>query len=187
MRPADERRDEELVGSFYDGDAEAFNVLTRRWWKRLIGYFHRLGFGAEDAEDLAVETLVRLHGTRERLGFDSRHPLEPFLFKCAYNLAIEAWRKRSRRAVPYLFGETVADRDGLPPRLSEAILEDLYLCIERLPELAQQYLFLCGKHGLGDCDHLRIAAILERSPARVTQISRRALRDLRHCLSEHGY
>src|SRR5262249_41001904 len=187
MRPADDRSDEGLIGAFYDGDAEAFNVLTRRWWRRLIGYFHRLGFTPEDTEDLTLETLVRLYATRERLGFDVSQPLEPFLFKVGYHLAIEWWRREGRHAPSVDLWSQRHEIEMPAPAVPWETLADLYECIERLPHIDQQYVFLCGKHGLGENDHVAIAAILERSPARITQISHRALESLRRCLDERGF
>jgi RNA polymerase sigma factor (sigma-70 family) len=174
------------MAAFYGGDPCAFDALTDRWWRRLLGFFHRLGFAPEDAEDLAQETLLRLHLTRETLGFDVRQPLARFLLKVAHNLAIERWRKVRRRPPPLNLDEELVPLDP-PAGLSAQMLLDLFHCIERLPDVDQRYILLCGKHGLGDCDHLEIAAVLERSAARVTQISQRALGSLKQCMSDHGY
>jgi DNA-directed RNA polymerase specialized sigma24 family protein len=171
--------DGQLMARFYEGDPAAFDVLTERWWSRLFGYFRRRGFTEETAEDLALEALVQLFLTRERMSFDVERPLGPFLFRAAYHLAIREWRAAaSRPSLLPLQEIDVPQHSSLP----SAMLEELTCCIYALPEPELTYVLLCGRHGIGDLEHQEIAATLERSPARVSQISRSALDRLRACL-----
>lgn len=175
--------DGELMARFYAGNDEAFNVIKRRWWKRLFGFFLKRGLSREDAEEGALESLVRLFLTRESLSFELDLPLGPFLFRTAYRLAIQEWRQKQRRCEPVGWSGCLDDWAATGP-LPRATLENLSLCIRSLPEPEQTYLLLCRKHGVGDLEHQEIAAVLERSPARVTQISHNALESMRLCMSD---
>jgi DNA-directed RNA polymerase specialized sigma24 family protein len=49
------------------------------------------------------------------------------------------------------------------------------------------YIFLCGKHGLGDLSHKEIAQVLGKWPPQLTQISQKARAHLRECMTSKGY
>src|SRR5262245_16276991 len=106
-----EASDGELMARFYDGDTTAFDLLTRRWWKRLFGFFRKRGFSSEDAEEGALESLLRLFLTRETVSFDTSQPLAPFLFRTAYRLSIQEWRQRQRG---YEVNSWIAELDERP-------------------------------------------------------------------------
>jgi RNA polymerase sigma factor (sigma-70 family) len=184
--PVEELGDGELMACFYALSEAAFGVLTERWWNRLFGFFRRLGFCNEDAEDLTQETLVKLYQTRETLGFDVRQPLEPFLLTVARRLAIREWRRRrpERQTVPLMEAEDVVSEE---PALRRELVDDLFLCIWKLPQPQQIYILLCAKHGLGDRSHTEIGTILGKWPAQLTQISQRARANLRECMAAKGY
>src|SRR5438477_4732101 len=107
--------DGELMTRFYAGDDEAFNIITRRWWKRLFGFFRKRGLSREDAEEGALESLVRLFLTRESLSFELDLPLGPFLFRTAYRLAIQEWRHKQRRREPLGWLDCLDDRAAPGP------------------------------------------------------------------------
>ena len=177
--------DGELMSRFYNGDTTAFDDITERWWKRLFGFFRKRGLSAEDSEECALETLIKLFLTRETLSFDSQQPLGPFLFRTAYHLSIQEWRQKQRRGQSLSWLDGFDDR-AAPGPLPRSTMEDLSLCIRSLPEPEQTYLLLCRKHGVGELEHQEIAEVLERSPARVTQISQSAIRRMRECMGVAG-
>jgi RNA polymerase sigma factor (sigma-70 family) len=179
----EEASDGDLMARFYDGDATAFDALSERWWKRLFGFFRKRGFSPEDCEDAVMESLIRLFLTKETMSFDVTQPLAPFLFRTAYNLSIQEWRHQQRVGASIAWLDELDDRGAQGP-LPRSVLEELSLCIQTLPEPEQTYLLLCRKHGVGDLEHQEIAAVLDRSPARVTQISQSALCRMRDCMSE---
>lgn len=177
--------DSQLIARFYAGDEAAFEVMAGRWRPRFFGFFFKLGFGAEDAEDLAQETLVQLYVTREGTPIDVDRPLEPFAFAVARNLAIRDWRKRRARVITVPLSE--AQSLAAAQRSSGALSGDLQECLRRLPEAQQTYFLLCGKHGLGELSHNEIAQVLGKWPAQVTAISQQARDRLRDCMERKGY
>ncbi len=178
--------DEALMAAFYEGSETAFQALSEQWWPRLFGYFRRRGVGAEDAEDLALQTLVKLYVTRERRKFDVNLPLAPFLFTVAYRL-YQGWlrdQERNPAGVPLV---EALDLASAPEDRHTGLSADVLHCIERLPEAEQLYVQLCARHGLGDLSHNEIAVVMEKWPAQITQISKRTQALLRQCLEKKGY
>jgi RNA polymerase sigma factor (sigma-70 family) len=173
------------MSRFYGCDGTAYDTLNERWWPRLVRFFRGLGFGVEEAEDLAQDTLVKLYLTKETLSFDLGQPLEPFLYTVARNQARGEWRRRKPETVSLLCIEEIDVKE--PSSLPAAMIEDLFACIGNLPETEQTYLFLCQKHGLGELTHGEIAQILGKLPAQVTRISQRARARLGECLTAKGY
>jgi len=186
--PATELSDSELVARFYGCSAAAFDELVERWWKRLIGFFSHRGFPAEDAEDLALQTLVKLAATKETLDgprFNTSRPVAPFLLTIARNLAIQRWRSREAPVTNLEECAEVAQPPG--DSLPEGTLHDLLQCIDALPELERTYVLLCGKHGLGDMSHTEIGQHLDRWPAQITELSQRTRSRLKGCMAGKGY
>jgi DNA-directed RNA polymerase specialized sigma24 family protein len=180
--------DTELVARYYGCDSSAFDELVGRWWKRLIGFFSGRGFSPEDAEDLALRTLVKLAATKERLDsprFNLDRPLAPFLIKIAKNLSIQEWR--NQRPPSCHLDECAELTDTATEAVPDPLMADLLLCVETLPEMEQTYILLCGKHGLGDMSHLEIGQLLGRWPAQVTELSQRTRARLRGYMKEKGY
>lgn len=178
--------DSSLMAQFYGCSEGAFETLAERWHPRLFAFFRKLGFGNEDAEDLALESLVKLYATKERRSFDTSQPLAPFLFAVAHNLGIAAWRKIPRgvtrvpwdESLPLVTGEQEPDSGWV---------SDLMTCVSELPEAELTYVLLCGRHGLGELSHNEIAAALGKWPPQITQLSKRTLRALKECMTEKGY
>jgi RNA polymerase sigma factor (sigma-70 family) len=179
--------DNELMRRFYNCQEEAFDLLARRWWRRLFGLFVRLGFTAEAAEDLTQEAIVRLYGTKETQSFDVRQPLAPFFIQLARNLAIATWRtsKGAGMTVPLEMAAGIAAEDPAP--VPADLLAEMLLCVSQLPEPERTYISLCGKHGLGECSHNDICELLGKWPAQITAISQRARAQLRTSLEAKGF
>lgn len=175
-----------LMRSFYEGSEEAFAELASRLRTPLRGYLCGQGFAQEDAEDLTQEVLVKLYLTRERRLFDLAAAVRPFVFTMARNLAIEEWRKSTRRCrtelLEHLPEVPSAGRSEVS-LLEEALME----CVRKLPENLRTYILLCGKHGLGDLSHNDIAEILKKWPAQVTSLSKRAKQQLAACMAGRGF
>jgi RNA polymerase sigma-70 factor (ECF subfamily) len=75
------------------GESEAFEALFEQHWERLCRVLYSILGDWDEAEDLALETFVRLHhnppADRERLG--------GWLYRVASNQALNALRARRRR------------------------------------------------------------------------------------------
>lgn len=86
--------DSVLVQEHLGGRREAFDLLYRRYFPRLVRLGTRLTKDPAAAEDIAQETLVRAHEQLER--FDLSRPMWPWLKTIATRLLIDHARVRAR-------------------------------------------------------------------------------------------
>jgi len=106
MPPVPEPTDEALLLAWQRGDRSAFETLFRRWQDPLHRHLTRMLDDPAAADDLVVETFLRLrrHVARWRSGT----PLRPWLFTIARNLARN--RMRAQRLWGWLPLSAVRDR-----------------------------------------------------------------------------
>ncbi len=83
--PISDRPDGELVREVLGGQLEAFNVLVRRWERKIYTYIAHLTRQPEDAFDLCQEVFVSAYQHLDRL----REPekFSQWLFRIAHNTA----------------------------------------------------------------------------------------------------
>jgi RNA polymerase sigma-70 factor, ECF subfamily len=87
--------DEELVETFQGGDAAAFEVLVRRWDRRIQGLIYRVVGGEEEARDLCQETFLRAY---RGLGtFKKEARFSSWLYQIALNVSRDRLRRRRLR------------------------------------------------------------------------------------------
>ena len=110
-----EPSDETLLDAWRAGDPAAFEALFRRWQAPLRRHLTRMLDDPAAADDLTVETFLRLHRHRER--WRPGMPLRPWLFTIARNLARN--RLRAQRLWGWLPLSAVHDRPAPPPRSDE--------------------------------------------------------------------
>lgn len=136
--PANDRADLERLQR---GDDAALDRIVGRWEQRLFAHAWRYLRNAEDAREVVVETLVRLHQQRARLRPETN--LSAWLFTTLTNLCHNRhrWRRRHPEAeldeaVPAEGAATPREElerdeglaalgaalDGLPPDLKAAVL-----------------------------------------------------------------
>ncbi len=73
---------------------EAFGKIVDAYQARVIGFVKRMVPSGEEAEDITQEVFIRAFQGMGR--FDGRSSLRTWLFRIAYNLCVDASRKRSR-------------------------------------------------------------------------------------------
>ncbi len=112
------------------GDPEAFRELVERYQRKVYWVAYDILLDTEEARDVTQETFIRVHAALD--SFDTRRDFLNWVYRIARNLAIDAFRRRHRRAAPVEDLEAVADvratsgvEDAeLRKRVAEA-LEDL--------------------------------------------------------------
>jgi RNA polymerase sigma-70 factor (ECF subfamily) len=124
--PISDRPDASLVREARAGSAEAFNVLVRRWERKVYTYLVYLTGQSEDAFDLCQEVFVAAYANLGRLRAPEN--LRPWLFQIAHNTAYSHMRKeRGREALqsevdPRGVTPTVRLMDGAPWERAESKL-----------------------------------------------------------------
>jgi RNA polymerase sigma-70 factor (ECF subfamily) len=123
--------DADLVRSWQQGDAAAFEALVRRWQQPMARFLARLVGRAEPVQDLCQEVFLRLHLAAGR--YREAGAFAPWLYRIALNVARDAGRRRRRRPVLRPGPEPAADsgpaaeavcqRRELARALAEAVAE----------------------------------------------------------------
>jgi RNA polymerase sigma-70 factor (ECF subfamily) len=111
--------DTRLMIGVRDDEPGAFESLVAAYQNRLVGILHHLVGNAEEAEDLAQETFLRVYRARKR--YRARCKFSTWLFTIANNLALNARRAKQRRPVVQL---NVNDSGPLGPRPVEHLGHD---------------------------------------------------------------
>jgi RNA polymerase sigma-70 factor, ECF subfamily len=152
------------------GDLDAFEVLVRRYQRRVYALAYQHLRDPDEAQDLAQEVFVRLYRNLDR--FDPERPFDPWFWRVAANVA--ATYRRRRRSAPAQLPEDAAAavrEDTLPlERALGDLNEDL-----RLPVLLHYY---------ADLPLEEVAAALGISLSAVKSRLHRARGVLRRLLAE---
>ena len=161
------------------GDPDAWELLYRRAYPRLIAYARRRLATAEQAEEAVSETMVRAMGTiaRYRPGAPG---IEGWLFGIARNVVLETYRAGTRQRPTDPAGMTslpgAADAD--PERV---VLEDeeRALVVRAFDRLSPQDQDVLELRVLGGLAAEQVGRILGRRPGAVRMAQSRALARLR--------
>jgi RNA polymerase sigma factor (sigma-70 family) len=114
-----------LMAAYYDGDDEAMDAIVTRFFGRLAVHFQRF-VSVEDAEDLALETLVRVARTRlaewSSGRFDcKRGSFEPWLFRIARNVKYDHLSHEQGAPEEIRFDEDIDRHDDDTPSPQELL------------------------------------------------------------------
>jgi RNA polymerase sigma-70 factor, ECF subfamily len=102
--PISHLTDGELVRAVLDGNKDAFNVLVRRWERKVYTYVAHLTSDNEDAFDICQEAFVAAYRNLGRLRDPEKFP--QWLFRIAHNAAYSHLRRNEDRKQDLDFEET---------------------------------------------------------------------------------
>lgn len=88
--------DFELLKRFADGDEDAFAAVLARWEKPLFNFIFRIIPERTEAEDIAQEVFLKVAAAAA--GLSQQAKFSTYLYRVAYNLAIDRIRRRNVRA-----------------------------------------------------------------------------------------
>ena len=179
-----------------DDDSAAFGDLVERFQHRLVGVLHHIVGNADEAEDLAQETFLRVYRTRKK--YRPKAKFSTWLFTIANNLALNALRDRQRRPVLPLEvresgplgprpAETLAPTRDQPPthNLQQQELADVIrTALDRLNE-RQRVAIVLNK--FEDMNYAEIAEVMELTTKAVKSLLSRARGKLREALQGYVY
>jgi RNA polymerase sigma-70 factor (ECF subfamily) len=104
--------DEELVAAFQGGDAAAFDVLVRRWERKIQGAVYRMLRSEEEAQDVCQEAFLKAF---RGLGtFRGQARFSSWLYQIALNLCRDRMRRKKGKTWVSLdeIGETAQAARG---------------------------------------------------------------------------
>ena len=158
--------DEQLLARLRAGERDVFGALVRRYERELFGYLRRY-LGDDDlADDVFQNTFVQVYVKIKQ--YEPGRPVRPWLYAIATNQAIDALRRRNRRADQRADsapgGVSNADEDGQPRPLFDLIPASgdgppesadrseqralVRAAVDRLPDLLRQVVILAYFQGL---------------------------------------
>jgi RNA polymerase sigma-70 factor (ECF subfamily) len=153
--------DEQLLEQLRAGDRGVFGPLVRRYERELFGYLRRY-LGDDDlADDVFQNTFVQVFLKIRQ--YEPGRPARPWLYAIATNQAIDALRRKNRRAdrradaaapdedgeVRPLFELLPTTADGPADQADRAEQrERVRAAVGRLPELLRQVVLLAYFQGL---------------------------------------
>ena len=160
--PRDPDSDEDLLARLRAGERDVFGPLVRRYERELFGYLRRY-LGDDDlADDVFHNTFVQVFLKIRQ--YEPGRPARPWLYAIATNQAIDAMRRRSRRADQRADAVVAADEDGEPRPLYDLLpapdagppehadraetRERVRAAVGRLPDLLRQVVVLAYFQGL---------------------------------------
>ena len=180
--------DEELVEQFQSGDSSAFDVLVRRWERKVQGAIYRLVGPGEDVRDLSQETLLKAY---RGLGtFKKEARFSSWLYQIALNVCRD--RMRRGRGKSYVSfdelsetGETGSQRRPSALDLIEArdLSRQVAAAVSALPDEQREVVVLKEYQGL---TFLEIAEALDVPLSTVKTRLYRGLGQLRLELVRQG-
>ena len=141
--------DEELVEAFRAGDLAAFDVLVRRWERKIQGAIHRILGREEDARDLCQETFLKAY--RALGSFKGEARFSSWLYQIALNLCRDRMRRTKGKAVVSLTeaeegGTGLEMASGRPSALDLVLAGDLARAVAEavasLPEEQREVIVL---------------------------------------------
>src|SRR5437868_11815184 len=173
-----------LLASAQAGDERAFRRLVEPYRHALEVHCYRMLGSAQDAEDLAQETLLRAWRALER--FEPRAQFQTWLYRIATNACLDELERRPRRPEPIdPFPDRPSDETASPtydPAARYAIREGMELALLRaIQELpGRQRAVLIFRDVLG-WSAPEVAELLESTVASVNSALQRA----RATIEEH--
>jgi len=173
--------DHDLIRAVASGDHAALQTLMDNWKKPLFAFCYRSTGNQQTAEDLVMETFVRLYRSADR--YDPRAPFKAWIFRIARNLVQNEWRRQSRKpAVPVESSdlEFLAGAGG-DHRSSQETKETLDLALQSLPEKYRTALLLVIQQEMSNEEAARTMGIL---PTHFRVLLYRARKSLKQKMEE---
>lgn len=162
------------------GDAEAFDLIVRRYMRPAYAVAFRVLGHREDAEDVVQEAFL---AALANIGsFDTTRRFGPWLYRIVLTRGLNFRKSRSRRAAEQLEDGGVASREAGPAAAAEqaGLRETVTTALARLPERQRMVVQLFDLDGFSGAE---IAAMLGVSPGTVRWYLHEARQALRRMLA----
>ena len=131
---ADKAFDELLVIQTLDGDKEAFELLVKRWHKKLISFSFKFGHDADLAQDIVQESWVTIYQQLSKLNDLSK--FKSWAYRIVYNKTMDQLKVRQKE----LEFKSTTDKSEVEEVTTE--LPDVNKMIQQLPQQQRTILTL---------------------------------------------
>ena len=132
MNYDDEHSDQQIIKQILDGQKDLFRLLVRRYERHILGMGMSFFRNKEDASDFAQEVFIKAY--RNLAGFEMRSRFSTWLYKIAYNTAVNGINRR-KEYLSLADGYAVADYDTPEHQIiHKAAKEAVLTSMQELPE-----------------------------------------------------
>ncbi|HQH73019.1 MAG TPA: RNA polymerase sigma factor [bacterium] len=182
--------DEQLISQCGQGSLPAFELLIRRWDKRILQFIYRCVGCRDEAEDLRQELFLKIY--QQRKSFRPNGNFQAWLYKIATNLIIDKWVRKKRPLLTPLDDlpdgnlapwHSSIEGDGRRSASAREIQVRIHTALLRLPPEERMVLILRHYENL---PFKEIAELVQTPESTVKTRVYRALHTLRHELKELG-
>ncbi len=179
---AESLSDEELFSEFQKGNETSFELLVKRYEKRLVGLLFKTTHQMDLAEDVFQETFIKVYQKKHL--FDTSRPFRPWLFRIGINCAND--HLRSKKNLPPMPDESHFETEDKNMPMPHEILSRAEIgshiagAVEKLPELQRQIFWMREHEKMSYQD---ISDALERPVNTLKSDMRRALGKLKKILA----
>ncbi|MBR4748282.1 MAG: RNA polymerase sigma factor [Abditibacteriota bacterium] len=155
------KTDLELLGSFAAGDDAAFEELFRRYRQKAFNVAYRALGSREAAEDVVIETFVRLYGGDLRI----RQDFSSYFYRMVVNNSL-SYMRRQRSHAP-LTDDISPDRqhssDPMHMALKNEAEEEARRALDALPDSQKMAFILIKYEGLSYREASSIMKVSEKA------------------------
>jgi len=175
--PTPLQTDRDLLSRFQAGDDQAFELLFRRYRRRLWGMARRMGRDTQQAEDILVEAMAAVAVQARRGGI--RGSFIGYSLTAVHRRGLHVLERRNERdafaAVPLV--RCVASGGPNPEEaLARADLRDeVWSALEDLPVAARDAVYLVDCQGMTYCEAAESLSCSEATVKRRLRVARRSL------------
>jgi RNA polymerase sigma-70 factor (ECF subfamily) len=153
---------EELMQTYVEGNAFAFEEIYRRVSRSLFAYLIRLTRDRPRAEDLLQVTFVKVH--RARSSYLVGAPLMPWILAIARRTFLDERRMKKSRYEDLSSDGKLPERPAAPEAMNDALSDALAIALEDLPENYREAIQLTKITGLSLSE---AADVLDTTPTAV--------------------
>ncbi|MCL2138530.1 MAG: sigma-70 family RNA polymerase sigma factor [Treponema sp.] len=125
--------DQLIVDQIVSGQKDLFRLLVRRYERSVFGMGMSFFHNAEDASDFVQEVFIKIY--RNLSGFEGRSKFSTWLYRIAYNTAVNGINRR--KEYQSLAEEDVANADNNTPErqmIRKAAKDAILASVHELPE-----------------------------------------------------
>jgi RNA polymerase sigma-70 factor (ECF subfamily) len=135
--------DNGLVRNFINGDESAFNLLVRKYQKKIYWHARQMLGDHLDADEVTQEVLIVMYKKLHTFNFQSN--LYTWIYKIVTTRSLnQIRRKKIRKLIPFEYSnenEIVSDYDIVENLIQKEKLEKVKIVLEKLP-IKQRQVFV---------------------------------------------